>query len=61
MINLKELEICKKRGHNCVVHMGLGDWMRCPSCGMWLRQVVEEREDEPPESEQSVFAKKARR
>ena len=47
MINPEELELCKRRGHNTGVGLGK-DWAQCKFCGIWLRQVVEEREDEPP-------------
>jgi hypothetical protein len=55
MINTKELAICKRRGHE---PPGLGDgWRQCKWCGIWQRTVstIEEREDEPPKDEQSVF------
>jgi hypothetical protein len=33
--------------------------MQCKWCGMWLRELhtIEEREDEPPQDEQSPFEK----
>ena len=52
MVNEKELEICKVRGHD---RFGLGSyWQQCKWCGIWLREVrtTEEREDTPPEDEQ---------
>lgn len=52
MVNEKELEICKVRGHD---RFGLGSyWQQCKWCGIWLREVrtTEEREDAPPEDEQ---------
>jgi hypothetical protein len=49
MINRKELEICKRHGHNCPDY---GDgWMQCKWCGIRRRRVIEEREDEPPKEE----------
>jgi hypothetical protein len=47
MVNPEELSICKRRGHD-VVLMTQGKWSQCEACGMWLRQVIEEREDDPP-------------
>ena len=47
MINRKEFEICKRRGHE----VGLsGEWSQCRACGVWVREVttMEEREDSPP-------------
>jgi hypothetical protein len=51
MTDKKELAICKRRGHNAPSYGG--GWAQCKWCGIWLRtvQTVEEREDEPPESE----------
>lgn len=57
MINPQELKICKERGHQ-VTSLD-EDWLPCLACGMWVREVrtIEEREDEPPVSERSVFWK----
>lgn len=54
MMDQKAYEICKERR----AHVGMGSkyWELCQWCGMWYRQTVEEREDEPPETEQSPFA-----
>jgi hypothetical protein len=54
MIDANELAICKRRGHDA----GLGfrvAWARCKWRGTWLREVrtIEEREDTPPEDQQS--------
>lgn len=59
MIDAAELAICRRRGHNPEAGSGMGGWIQCVSCGMWLREVttIEEREDEPPESELSLLAK----
>jgi hypothetical protein len=53
-INRKELAICKRRGHEPRPDR---QWQRCKWCGLWLREVItiEEREDEPPEEEQSLL------
>jgi hypothetical protein len=51
MINRKELEICKVRGHDPQGYNAT--WERCKYCGMWTRMVKEESEDEPPEDEQN--------
>ena len=51
MVNPQELDICRRRGHGApLLREG---WMQCRWCGMWLRakQVIEEREDEPPQKE----------
>jgi len=60
MINPEELAICKRRGHRpdgLFIQQG---WSQCQWCGMWLREVktIEEREDEPPKSEQNVLRQK---
>ena len=55
MINLEELAICERRGHETRL---LNDkWQQCKWCGLWLREVttVERREDEPPKAEQAGF------
>jgi hypothetical protein len=59
MINAEELVICRRRSHNPEAGFGMGGWVQCVSCGMWLREVttIEEREDEPPESELSLLAR----
>lgn len=62
MINREELTVCRRRGHD-VISVGLRQaWTQCRWCGMWLREVVtmEEREDTPPESEQSPFSRQRR-
>ena len=54
MINLDELAICRRRGHETNWGMKHG-WTQCKWCGIWQREVckIEEREDEPPEAEQT--------
>lgn len=34
-------------------------WTQCKWCGMWLREVrkTEEREDDPPEDDKSLYLK----
>lgn len=51
-MNPDELAICKRRGHD---PSGFDRWRKCKWCGLWQRsvRVLEEREEEPPESEQS--------
>lgn len=53
MINHEEQAICKRRG----AHTGISTkfWERCRWCGTWYRlvQKVEERDEDPPEDEQS--------
>ena len=60
-INRDELAICRRRGHSPTVFMDSG-WVPCKWCGAWVREVktttIEEREDEPPEQEQSPFARR---
>ena len=60
MVNPEELAICKRRGHDAK-GVGLlgGGWLQCRWCGMWLREVrtIEEREDDPPEDQQSPIGK----
>lgn len=58
MINQEELVICKRRGHAPDVGVRMG-WSLCKWCGTWPREVrtIEEREDEPPENERSLFSK----
>jgi hypothetical protein len=58
MINQEELAICQRRGHAPDLGVRLG-WVRCKWCGLWLREIrtLEEREDEPPENERSLFSK----
>lgn len=58
MINQEELAICKRRGHD-QLSIDHDKWRRCSYCGIWQRTVtiVETREDDPPESEQSPFEK----
>jgi hypothetical protein len=59
MIDRKELKICERRGHSCGDY---GDgWMQCKWCGIWRRRMIEEREDEPPESEWSMAVRTDRR
>ena len=52
MINRKEFEICKRRGHKIDFSVLTG-WSQCPACAAWVREVTttEEREDSPPENE----------
>jgi len=54
-MNRTELAICKRRGHDSMALEK--NWRRCKWCGMWLREVrtIEEREDDPPENQRSVF------
>jgi len=49
--------ICKVRGHS--FERFAHRWTKCKWCGTWLREVrtIEEREDEPPEDEQSPILK----
>jgi hypothetical protein len=57
MVNQEELAICRRRGHDATF---LGDgWIQCKWCGMWLRQrkLLDEQEDEPPQSEINLIAK----
>jgi hypothetical protein len=57
MINDEQLTICKQRGHQA---QGIAyGWAECKWCGTWLREVtmIEERQDEPPEAEKSIFNK----
>jgi len=53
MINREELAFCKRRGHDTggTLRAGKG-WLPCRHCGIWLRILQEEREDEPPVAEQ---------
>jgi len=57
MVDRDELAICRRRGHAPDTSLDKG-WTRCKWCGMWLRQmnVVQEREDDPPEEEQNKLA-----
>lgn len=56
-INPEELAICRRRGHDQKPRLGEG-WIQCKLCGMWLRAAfIEEREDEPPENEQSPIGR----
>jgi hypothetical protein len=48
-INQEELAICRQRGHVGMVTRN--GWSPCAKCGMWLRETIIEREDEPPEEE----------
>lgn len=56
MINQRELAVCKRRGHD---RSAREDWMQCKWCGIWHREVrrLEEREDEPPETELDPMVK----
>jgi hypothetical protein len=47
MINLEELAICKRRGHEPAAVLSGGGWVSCRKCGMWIRSVStkEEREE----------------
>ena len=58
MVNTEELAICKRRGHNAGPFLETG-WSECKWCGLWLREVrtTEEREDAPPEAEQSSISR----
>jgi hypothetical protein len=51
MIDADELAICRRRGH--AIHASDSGWLQCGACGMWIleKRTIEEREDEPPESE----------
>ncbi len=57
MVDPEKLKYCKEKGR----HSGIGDsaWRKCVICGMWWREVltIQEREDTPPEEEQSQFGK----
>jgi hypothetical protein len=57
-VNQDELAICRRRGHAPFLR-GLRGWTQCEWCGMWLREktIVEEREDDPPESERNSLNK----
>jgi hypothetical protein len=60
MIDSEELAICRRRGHG--VHGGFDRyWSKCKWCGIWVREVktttIEEREDEPPASEQNPLSR----
>jgi hypothetical protein len=57
-MNAEELAICRRRGHDVALCLSQGQWIQCKLCGMWVREVVEEREDEPPKSEQSPLTRK---
>jgi hypothetical protein len=59
MVNQEELAVCRRRGHAAERFEMKKGWIRCKWCGMWLREVakIEEREDTPPESEQSPWMK----
>ena len=59
MVNREELAVCERRGHAADRFEMKKGWMQCKWCGTWLREVVkiEEREDTPPESEQSPWMK----
>jgi hypothetical protein len=59
LINAEELAICKKRGHDTRFSLASEQWDQCKWCGTWLRKVstIEEREDEPPDSEQSPLVR----
>ena len=67
MSNPEQVAICRQRGHDA---LGLDftaaasrraqkEWTRCKWCRLWLRIVhtIEEREDDPPENEQSIFSR----
>jgi hypothetical protein len=58
MVNQGELEICRRRSHDLALTYE-GRWTQCRWCGLWVRDVHtrEEREDEPPKDEQSMFVK----
>jgi hypothetical protein len=58
VINQDELAICKRRGHVPEFGVQVG-WTQCKWCGMWLREVrkTEEREDDPPEDDKSLYLK----
>jgi hypothetical protein len=53
MVDREELAICRKRGHDA---LPLEKWHRCKACGMWVsrREVFEEQEADPPESERGT-------
>jgi len=59
MINPEELAICRKRGHTLRAVSVRDKWAQCRWCGLWIRErlLLEEREDAPPEDEQSSLAK----
>jgi hypothetical protein len=53
MINRKEFEICKRRGHQIGGSILSTGWSQCPACAAWVREVatIEQREDRPSENE----------
>jgi hypothetical protein len=55
-VDQKELEICRRRGHEFRALSG-PLWSRCKWCGIWVRTVTttEEREDDPPDKERDPF------
>jgi hypothetical protein len=59
LIDPEELAICRRRGHTTIGIVMSEKWSKCKWCGTWLREVrtIEEREDEPPIDEQSVFGR----
>ena len=52
MVNQEELAICRRRGHDVLHWSSDRLWHQCTACGMWVREKIEEREDEPPKKEQ---------
>jgi len=59
MVDQNELEICRRRAIR-FSSLAEDKWSRCRWCGIWLRHVkkLEEREDDPPESERDRLAEK---
>lgn len=55
MVNPEELLICKRRGHD--ITLLDARWKKCKWCVTWVRELrtVEEREDDPPKDDQSIF------
>ena len=59
MIDKEELAICRRRGHDAGILSVPNKWSQCRWCGTWLRtvKIIEERDDDPPEAEQSSLDK----
>jgi hypothetical protein len=63
MINQEELAICRQRGHPHLSATLREGWRQCEKCGLWLRkrQILEEREDQPPDEELDVMLRLGRK
>ena len=60
----EQLAICRQRGHETgALNFDSRKWSQCQWCGMWVRKIetIEEREDEPPINEQSIFASRGKK